>query len=317
MRRVLLYLVALQASGFAMQVAAQAPLTISFANHDFGRIAVAVTSLKQFWVGGASMGDSVVASLEGPDAADWVFNVSNNSFGGTRISNPCADRGRIADTTCTAWAVFLPQSPGRKQAVLRVTDARGRSATANLTGTAVIPLCTMTVVPCNYAHLYDGTFSWSINLRGQYSSEELSVMVSIVGGRANCNGSQATRRPDGFSWTGTIVGPGLLGVEFILDSTDSLAYRITAACPSARFPDHADGSQGRASEPAELGSSYSFETDLQRARGAGQAIAGTLNYPAPETDALNGVSGAVAVQWNLWGTGQPQPPPPSAPQRSP
>lgn len=26
------------------------------------------------------------------------------------------------------------------------------------------PPCTMTVVPCNYAHLYHGTFNWQITL---------------------------------------------------------------------------------------------------------------------------------------------------------
>jgi hypothetical protein len=209
--------------------------------------------------------------------------------------------------------VFFPASVGTKRAQMQIVASGGRMATMDLTGTAVAPLCTHTVVPCNYAHLYDGTFSWRIHLQGQAGSDELGLQVAITAGKAECTGTQVSRTADGGSWTGSIVGPGLLGVEFVSDPMYPLAYRITVACPSARFPDHADGSKGRASQPAELGTSYSIETDRQPARVAGEPLSGALTYPAPETDPANGVSGAVSVQWNLWRTGQPPPPPPGGP----
>jgi hypothetical protein len=266
-------------------------------------------------LGGVTDVDRVEAFLEGPDAAEWVFAMNKAVLNGIEGALPC-ERTPNGGKVCVVEVEFRPHSVGAKRAVLRVTKIGGGTATATLTGTGVIPLCTYTVVPCNYAHLYDGTFSWTIRLQGPHGSDDLSVIASIEAGRVNCNGSQVTRRPDGVSWTGTIVGRGLIGVEFIADEAYPLASSITVACPSARFPDHADGSRGWDSEPAEVGSSFSFQTPPARARVAGEPLAGTLNYPPPETDALNGVTGTVSVQWNLWRTGQPPPPPPGGPAAS-
>jgi hypothetical protein len=296
---------------FAHTATAQSSVSITPATHDFGRVAVGALREKLFTLGGVTRGDSVVAVLEGEDPAHWVFVAQDLMFDPTR---PCAPGYAGAGApTCTVVLDFRPRWVGPKRAILRMTDAKGGTATAVLTGMGVPPLCTVTLVPCNYAHLYDGTFSWKIHLQGQAGSDELGIQVAITEGKAVCTGTQVSRGPGGTSWTGSIVGPGLFAVEFIPDPLHTLAYRFTVACPSARFPDHVDGSTGRDSEPAKLGSSYSIVTDPQPARVIGEPLAGGVTYPAPESDPDNGVSGTVAVQWNLWRPGQPPPPPPGGP----
>jgi hypothetical protein len=52
-------------------------------------------------------------------------------------------------------------------------------------------------------------------------------------------------------------------------------------------------------QPAELGH-HDQETYQQRATTIAQkALQGSSNYPAPETDAVNGVTGSVQVTWNI------------------
>jgi hypothetical protein len=302
---------------FAHTATAQSSVSITPATHDFGRVAVGALREKLFTLGGATRGDAVVALLEGNDAAHWVFASNGGMINGNQWSDPCLlVRAAPGPPTCTILLDFRPRWVGPKRAVLRVTDAKGGTATAVLTGMGVPPLCTVTLVPCNYAHLYDGTFSWKIHLQGQAGSDELGIQVAITEGEAVCTGTQVSRGPGGTSWTGSIVGPGLFAVEFIPDPLHTLAYRFTVACPSARFPDHVDGSSGRDSEPAKLGSSYSIVTDPQPARVIGEPLAGAVTYPAPESDPDNGVSGTVAVQWNLWRPGQPPPSPPARPGAS-
>lgn len=299
----------------------RAQVTLTPSSHDYGRLAVRASVPHKFTLGGVTRGDSIVATLEGPDAADWTMPEGSTYSGGIATyppgtgTLPCGYNPNAFPaqhpTTCDVTVYFYPGSVGRKQALLRVTHQDGRTATAILTGTAVTPLCTITVVPCNYAHLYDGTFSWTHNIQGQAGSTELGIQVAITQGQAVCTGTQVSRGADGQAWTGSIVGPGLLGVEFIQDPMYPLAYRITVACPSAKFPDHPDGSKGWDAKPAEVGKDFSIVTDPQPARVAGEPIAGAITFPAPETDPDNGVTGAVAVQWNLWRTGTPQPPPPA------
>lgn len=317
MRGIVRYLVAIEMSVFASQVTGQTPLSISFVRHDFGQIAVTATSILQFTVGGVQVGDTVFAVIEGPDAGDWVLNASSSSFGRSRTFSPCDSRNRYNYGTCGGFVVFFPASVGTKQAVLRIVASGGRMASADLTGRAVAPLCTHTVVPCNYAHLYSGVLSWTHSVQGQAGSTRLGVTVTIDKGQALCNGSETVTSPDGTPWVGTIVGPGLLGVEFLADPMYPLVYQITVACPSPAYPDHADGSSGRPSAPAELGSSYSVVTDRQPARRAGEPLAAALNFPAPETDPDNGVTGMVGLSWNLTTTPTPTPPPPPPPPPAP
>jgi len=304
--------------------AAQTPLTIAPVSHHFGRIAVGATAIQDFALGGVSLGDSlVVAGLQGPDADDWTLSGVHGATPAGTVYAPCLQRMTgmpgvtlplvYSGSGCGQRVTFLPQSTGRKRAELVVIARGGRRIGAVLTGEAVEPLCTTTVVWCNFAHLYSGSLSWKIDLRGVHGSNQISIEVTVDAGEAWCTGSEIETGPAG-PWRGTITGPGLIGVEFLSASGGKLEYRITVACPTPEFPDHADGSQGQASEPAELGNGYSIETYTQAAAEMNQLeLSGGRTYPAPETDPVNGVTGSVSLTWKLTRTKTPPTPPPATP----
>ena len=153
------------------------------------------------------------------------------------------------------------------------------------------PRCQMKVVSCNYAYLYSGQFSWTNTINGSESQFREQVTVGVKNGVADCVGT-VRETSNGQTTSGTISGPGLFAVEFERDSTNQLVYRITAACPTA-------ASAGSPAQPAELGH-HDQQTYEQRATTIAQKVLqGSSNYPAPETDAVNGVTGTVQVTWNI------------------
>ena len=156
---------------------------------------------------------------------------------------------------------------------------------------AQTPTCQMKVVSCNYAHLYSGQFSWSNTINGPASQFHEQVTVGVKNGVADCVGT-VRETENGQTQSGTISGPGLFAVEFERDSADKLVYRITAACPTA-------AGMGSPVQKAELGH-HDLETYQQRATTIAQKeLKGGSNYPAPETDAVNHVTGTVQVTWNI------------------
>ena len=159
------------------------------------------------------------------------------------------------------------------------------------TAGAQTPPCQMKVVSCNYAHLYSGQFSWSNTINGPASQFHEQVTVGVKNGVADCVGT-VRETENGQTQSGTISGPGLFAVEFERDSADKLVYRITAACPTA-------AGMGSPVQKAELGH-HDLETYQQRATTIAQKVLkGGSNYPAPETDAVNHVTGTVQVTWNI------------------
>ena len=153
------------------------------------------------------------------------------------------------------------------------------------------PPCKMTVVSCNYAYLYSGQFSWENTINSANSQFHEQVTVGVNNGVANCVGT-VRETNNGQTQSGTVSGPGLFAVEFERDSTNQLVYRITAACPSP-------AGMGSPVQPAELGH-HDRETYEQRATTIAQKVLkGGSNYPAPETDAVNGVTVSVQVTWNI------------------
>ena len=153
------------------------------------------------------------------------------------------------------------------------------------------PTCQMKVVSCNYAYLYSGQFSWTNTIKGPASQLHEQVTVGVKNGVADCVGT-VQETSNGQTTTGKISGPGLFAVEFERDSANKLVYRITAACPTA-------SGMGSPVQPAELGHN-DRESYQQRATSIAQKVLqGGSNYPAPETDAVNGVTGTVQVSWNI------------------
>ena len=171
-------------------------------------------------------------------------------------------------------------------AVVAATIAPGRPA-----GQA--PACRMTVVHCNYAYLYSGTYGWQSVISDADTRNETNLTVTVAQGAAVCAGFQSELDLVTGSKKDTIMGPGLFAVEFGPDSANKLSYSITAACPSP-------ASQGRPGSPAELGNGTSQETYTQPATSVGMTpLNGTWQIPAPETDSINGVTGTLKVTWSL------------------
>jgi hypothetical protein len=295
----LLGLSSVSALGLAAYAVTVRPLA-----HNFGNVAVqgraghptafTITVPAGHLVSGAS------GVIGGPDAVDFGIQ------GDSTCSSP------ISPQTCTLDVEFTPKSLGAKVARLIVTDGQGGTATASLTGTAVAPACTNRVVFCNYGHFYSGTFNWTSNLTGPGSSSSETVSVTVIDGVATCNGSATSTSPPmnnypGRSTKGAVTGIGLFAVEFVRDTvvnptnkannTSRLVYRVTVACPSPSWPATVDG-PATPSRPAELGDFFQ-QSYNQPATAVGMDLVGSISYPAPEVDALNGVNGAVQVNWSL------------------
>jgi len=153
------------------------------------------------------------------------------------------------------------------------------------------PTCQMKVVSCNYAYLYSGQFSWTNTIKGPTSEFHEQITVGVKNGVADCLGT-VRETDNGQTKTGKVSGPGLFAVEFERDSANKLVYRITAACPTAE-------GMGSPVQRAELGH-HDLETYQQRATAIAQKVLqGGSDYPAPETDPANNVTGTVHVSWNI------------------
>lgn len=293
--------------------AAAAAITIRPAQHDFGKVVVGDSTSQNFEVSvprAATPQDTVRFYLSGNNPIDFVLEDLSGVPPHPMVTPPCVTgKPWPANPTCPVGVTFQPKSLGIKTAILVVTDNRGNQGRASFRGEGIEVLsCWMTVVPCNYAHLYSGSFVWSGALTGTHGRTTINVTVNVIRGVASCSGAQQMSG-QGNSSTGPILGSGLFAIEFEEDSLNRPVYNITAACPS---PDHPD--MGGPSRPAKLGhneqQTYQQPVDPQFVD-----LVGTLSYPDPATDALNGVSGTVSVRWDLKRDPCPRnpPPPPGAP----
>jgi hypothetical protein len=269
-------------------------VTVTPTSLDFGQVAIGGgTNAKSVDIRMAAPGpkDSVIAVLAGPDVADF------------RMSPSCQDPS-LAAGPCSQQVWFQPSLQGPKVARLELTDTRGGRATVTLKGTGVSPVCTNKVVFCNYAHFYTGTFNWTSNLTGPGASTSETISVDILHGVASCNGTVKSTF-QGRSRTGAVTGTGLVAVEFDNDTLPNgdrdpkagTVYRITVACPSPDFKATAD-EPATPSRPAELGDFFQQSYD-QKIKAVGLDLVGSTSYPAPDVDPLNGVNGAVQVNWSL------------------
>lgn len=288
-------------------LATAAAMTITPASHDYGDIAVSAVSINSPFditlLPGAAPGSKLTVTVAGADAGDFRLR-SASTIHVDSSNSGCANTPQRS--VCSAKVEFRPRSLGPKLARLVVTDNHGNRAIAQLTGKGISAVCLHRVVPCNYSHFFSGVFSWKIGLNGPKSTYSENVEVIITNGVAVCNGA-ATQREHGQSLTGAITGTGLIAVEFEADPIHTWVYKITAACPTPAWPATQD-SEATPSQPAELGHNEQ-NSEKQPAGGVGltlqQAIAqlarlqGSITYPSPDTDPLNGVSGSVTVSWSL------------------
>jgi hypothetical protein len=302
----------LLAGGSALVVAGAA-LSISPVYHNFGDVAVLGLTTKAFQVTlppGSARGITLTFSIIGPDAVDFLIGPD---AGGDLVrptvdpfdpNSPCPAGAQ--GVVCTKHVEFRPRSLGPKKATLVVKDGRGSSNSATLEGIGVAPLCTHTVVPCNYALHFSGVFGWNYTVAGPASKYTENVNVDVVNGVAACNGS-ATQSGEGRTYTGVIVGTGLIGVEFLPDPLYPWVYQITAACPTPAWPAK-DDQEATPSQPAELGQGEQSSDKqpvgrkgmlLEEAIASVTKLDGVISMPTNDTDPANGVTGTVTVTWHL------------------
>ena len=176
----------------------------------------------------------------------------------------------------------------------------------------------MEVVPCNYGALYTGEVSWSKSLVTQQQSLNASsvqrrtesVKVTVTKGQAVCAGTLDENRattgdvPTRGKLRATISGKALFAVEFG-KSNGTDYYLVTVACPSEAGTDSTQNLKTLAwdgnaitSTPPEL-DGREMQSDKQPATMIGMNLIGTITFPHPEEDPVNGSSGTVTVKWDL------------------
>jgi hypothetical protein len=176
----------------------------------------------------------------------------------------------------------------------------------------------MEVVPCNYGALYTGTMTWSKLLVTQQQSLNASstqrrtesVVVTITKGQAVCAGTLDENRattgdvPTRGKLRATISGKALFAVEFGKTSGKDY-YLVTVACPSEAGTDSIQDLRSLAwngnvitSTPPEL-DGREMQSDKQPATSIGMNLIGTITFPHPDEDPVNGSSGTVTVKWDL------------------
>lgn len=291
-----------------------AAITITPRSHDFGDIGVngmSPTQTFQVSVPNPVLGNKLTNKIVGADARDFVLN-SNDT---TPVSDPNLCTQSSQGARCKAMVDFRPRSVGAKLARLEITDRFGNRATADLKGKGVAPTCIMRVVPCNYAHLWSGVFTWTSTTSGAGETDTETVDVTVVNGVASCNGG-VTTSSQGITRTGKIQGTGLFAVEFMMDTDKTIkgkavlgvaywVYRITAACPSVHLLATADEPE-LPSRPAEMGHGEQSSDKqpmaatpmtLDQAISRLPKLEGRISIPS--SDPINGVTGNLTVTWSL------------------
>jgi len=274
----------LLACGSAVVVAGVA-LTITPAYHNYGEVGVMGLKVQTFRITlppGSPRGIMLGYRIVGPDSLDFLMR-------GSQTIDPF-DPNTSCGTgpqgvACTEEVEFRPRSPGPKKATLVAGDDRGSFTSATLEGKGVAPVCTHTVVPCNYALHYSGVVS--------YAGENGHVNVDVVEGVASCNAADSEQG-------GITSGPGIIGVEIERNEDRQLRrtftyYVITVACP-IRYPP-------QPVRRAELGHMEfgSYKQPLGMALGEAIAAPPRLKGQNNEGDEL--------VSWNLCPNSQYRPAP--------
>lgn len=180
------------------------------------------------------------------------------------------------------------------------------------------PPCRMDVVTCNYGALYTGTMSWSKLLVLQQQTATSSnlvrrtetVNVTVTRGEAVCSGTLVEDRattgddPTRGKLRATILGKALFAVEF--GKSNGMDYfLVTVACPSEAGTDSTQNLKSLLWSGNTIESTLpeldgrEMESDKQPATSIGMNLIGTITYPHPEVDPVNGVSGTVTVKWDL------------------
>jgi hypothetical protein len=292
-----------------------AALTIAPSSHDFDSVVVQTGVGQTFDFNvtrspGGGPTDSLVASVTGPNAGDFRVPGRSNRCGGPSLQRA---------PSCNLGVDFVPTALGVRNATLVVSDTRGNSGTAALTGTGIFG-CRVNVVHCNYGDHYSGNLQWTEALTfssttgtsSRSSQRIIGVTINVTKGGAFCDGTYTdtsatyeSGKMIGFSKArGPIQGPGLLTVEFEKDG-GNLVYEVAVACPSAQYTESTtDLISGQTvhrqvqGTPAEM-DGREYRSYKLPASAVGIDLSGRVHDTHPDADPVNGGAGTITLVWTL------------------
>ena len=147
--------------------------------------------------------------------------------------------------------------------------------------------CRAHLVPCNLAHHFSGSVSWTSAIESVAGKTTETVTVHVARGKARCEGSVASTDPGATS--GRIAGEGLVVLETGIGTDEDDAapwYRLAVACPGV------DG------VPAAMNGSE-MSSYKQPRSGSLARVQGSREEEHPDADPVNGVTGTLLLRWSL------------------
>jgi len=130
----------------------------------------------------------------------------------------------------------------------------------------------------NCAHYYNGTVSWSSDLRGPGVNQTMRVVATVTGGRVSCSVAGTD--------VGEFEGPGMMAVTHEATQTTGGGYSISVWCPEA-----AGQPPRRRSEPL---------IKLAQLRTADYTtLEGRDSHDNPDADSTNRITGTETYTWAL------------------
>lgn len=171
--------------------------------------------------------------------------------------------------------------------------------------------------PSSTARQYGGKIEWTYHLRGPFGFSNETAVAWVTAGQVFCEGAIQTE-----SGSNDMTGPGIFSLFFDVPDTTGRplvgpglsrrtepVYNFNITCPRDDKPAHTANAMSSYDQPGGYVGLVNGQMQLP------DTLRGTWSLPAPETDALNGVSGTVTMTWMLCNGCTPPPRPPVNPPR--
>lgn len=224
-------------------------ITVTPAQHDFGKTAVGGVALGQFTLT-STVNDSLTVWLTGANPNQFLVEDHAMAAGPNTPQLLDAGNYKLCENQGTHYAsckfdiTFRPNRVGVMTAILEVTNKAGMRTRVPLRGEGVKPDCVQQLVHCNYVGLYTGSIqiriidSTSTNERKARFEDDFTIQVN--NGVVTCTGMRLEFEQNIYNSTpineikgqGPIAGSGMLAVEFELNSQGKFEYVLTYACPT-------------------------------------------------------------------------------------
>lgn len=267
-----------------------AALTVTPAQHDFGKAVVGGVAGKQFTVS-STVDDSLIVWLTGANPNQFILQSGLATAHGRVPELEEAGNYKRCEynaapvASCQFEVTFRPGSVGVKTAILEISNKVGMRARVPLRGEGIVAGCQPVLVACNYVGLYTGSIqiriidSTSNTERKARFEDDFTIQVN--NGVVTCSGTRLELEVNmrqgvpvnEIRGQGAIAGSGMLAVEFQRNSQGNWEYVLTYACPFPRMTktstDFASGNSESGTFPGGLADWRSSErmTDPQTATG--------------------------------------------------